>query len=169
MSHNFPPIWISTIDHMDKQAGYARSASFFQKLIGRFDCPKEFPHLKLLWGIQFYSRIPLVYCNYGELKVGDGALDFASKTPKHFGSSVRGHFPKLNFQLDPAQIKSVVEYRYHDPYLSWANLDWVRVRTTEDILGGDFLMCVGGTWPNTIKKQTAHLLSVVQAMSSGKA
>jgi hypothetical protein len=48
--------------------------------------------------------------------------------------------------------------------MKWANVDWVRIQTTEDVLGGDFLMCVGGSWPKTINQQTATLLSAVETM-----
>lgn len=163
MAQVFQPVWLSTVAHMDEHARIAGSASFLQKQLGTFDCPEDFPQLQLMWGILFYTKIPLVYCQYGKLSVGQRTLEFESQTPRTFGSKIRGHFPDLNFQLNPDQIKSVVEYTYPNPYMSWANLNWVRIRTTEDILGGDFLMSMTGYWPNTIRQQTSNLLSAVQA------
>lgn len=167
MAQNFQPIWISTIAHMDEHQRIASSATFFQHMVGRFDCPDSFPQVQLMKGILFYTKIPLVYCLYGELSVGKGMLEFTSQKPRIFGSKVIGHFPPLNFQLKTEQIKSVEPYTYPKPFKQWANLDWVRIQTTEDILGGDFLMCIGGIWPNTIKQQTANLMSAVKDMLVG--
>ncbi|MDF1837139.1 MAG: hypothetical protein P1V35_04670 [Planctomycetota bacterium] len=164
MSQNFRPIWISTIEHLDEHARITASTSFLSKVFGRFNCPKSFPQIQPLFGLFFYMKIPLVHFQSGELSVSKGSLDFQGEPPKVFSYRVSGDFPKVNFHLNPEQIKSVVKYSYPHPYMKWANLEWIRVRTTEAQLGGDFLMCVGGIAPGMIKQQTDNLMSAIQSM-----
>jgi hypothetical protein len=100
---------------MEEHSRITKSASWFRKLLGRFDCPPEFPQINLLGGVLGSAKCPLVYFQYGDVTVEEGALNFSSKRPKSSGGTVSGHFPELQFQLRGEQITSIEAYRFPDP------------------------------------------------------
>lgn len=158
----FQPIWISSVPHLDAMHNIARSATMLNKLFGRFDCPDEFPHVVLFWGLLFFSKCPLVFFQYGELTVEDNSFLFQSKKPRVWGSKIRGAWPPLEFKLNRSQVTEVSFYRYPNPYMEYFNVDWIRVTGTEEVLGGEFLICNGGYRMGSVRAKTVSLFDVLK-------
>ena len=161
-SQTFEPIWISSVSHLDAMHRIARSATMLKKLLGRFDCPDDFPHLVMLWGLLFYTKIPVVFFQYGVLTVEENSFLFQSKKPRVWGSKIGGAWPALEFRLNRAQITEVSSYRYPNPYMQYFNADWVRVTATEEVVGGDFLVCNGGYRMGSIRAKTRRLFDALK-------
>lgn len=138
----FHPVWVSSTNHMDTFADIVYNASGWQKALGLYTMPPSFPHI-----VNFIFRLPVVFFAKGTLSIESETVSFTADSPRTLSSKYRNVQTELNFQLAAGAIKSIERYRHPNPFMEHYNIDWVRVRTREDVLAGDFLLCVGGTGP----------------------
>ena len=72
--------------------------------------------------------------------------------------------------MQPFDIEKLDRYdssEHFENLKSRFNLIWIRIKTKEEILGGDFLMCIGGSGP-FMKKLRNKTDDLYQALVSFK-
>jgi hypothetical protein len=65
----------------------------------------------------------------------------------------------LSFKIRTSDIKSAQLYQHKYAITNYYNIKWIRINCDENLLGGDFLICVGGNGPsmNKITTNTENL------------
>lgn len=165
----FSPVWISSIKHMEafKQI-YNENSKWRKYITGSYRIPEGFPYVKQR--LYFWMKTPIVFFSNGILTVEKDELTFKAKPYKIF----LGIFNKfcnllLNhiIHLKPDDLITIERYKYPEPPLrrigKYHNIEWVRVKTKENIFDGDFLMCAGGKGPfmGKIRKKTDNLYNTL--------
>lgn len=146
----FNSIWISSVEHLDKFAEIANSSNFLQKVIGYYKIPAGFPHIRLM----LIFKMPIVFFGSAEVNIEQNSVSFTPLDFKTFGGKYK-NTQKIQFQLSKTDIQSVERYKPPPVFMKYFMINWVRIRTRHDILGGDFLICVGGSGPLMGKIQSS--------------
>lgn len=149
-------IWISSINHLDAFTEIRINAPLWRKLIGFYEIPDNFPLVKSFYIFGF----PVVFFSEGNLVLEDNNLTYKSFEKKSILLSKYSNLKNdLSFKIKISDIKSIQWYQHKNAFIDYYHIKWIRIRCNENILGGDFLVCVGGNGPfmNKITKNTENL------------
>ncbi len=136
------PIWISSVEHLNKFAEIANGSNFFQKLVGYYKIPAGFPFVRLM----LVLKLPVVFFSSAEINIEESKILF---TPSGF-KTLAGRYENMQpiqFELNRQDIQSIERYEAPPVLMQYYSINWVRIKTKSGILGGDFLLCVGGEGP----------------------
>ncbi len=141
------------------------------------------PFLSFFWGILFifflfsfitgYGQpkgLPVIFFSSGHLKIAKEKISFFAVPYKTFGTQFFNLLTTIDFQMQPSDIEKLDRYdssEHFENMKSRFNLIWIRIKTNEEILGGDFLMCIGGRGP-FMKKLRIKTDDLYQALVSFK-
>lgn len=143
-----------------------------------------FPYLFMLailgiWGARNRNRkknpkIPVHFLASGKLLISDSGLSFTAE-PYIVSRLIYYNLQSnLHFQLDYADIERLERFAPHEEFEGYSGLFsnvWIRIYTREELLGGDFLLVVGGSGVSirSQRKQTneiyQHLNKLIQEYS----
>lgn len=89
---------------------------------------------------------PLHFFSNGTLRIEEGKVTFVAVPFKAFGNRYLNLKSDLEFQMKPSDIVEITRYEPPRlfPFGRQSDIKWIRVTTNESILGGDFLIIVGG-------------------------
>jgi len=152
----FKTVWISSIEHLNRFTEITSSSNIFQKIIGYYKIPAHFPYMRFQLMLVF--KIPIVFFGNTEVNIERNSISFTSLDYKTFFWRYK-NIKQIQFQLNKADIQSIERYKPPSMFLKYYTVDWVRIKTKYSILGGDFLICIGGSGPlmSKIKKSTDDL------------
>ena len=121
------------------------------------------PFFSFLFGIMFIfflfffitgsgqpKGVPVALFSNGHLKIAKEKISFFAVPYKTFGSQFFNLLTTIDFQMQPSDIEKLDRYDSSEHFENMKgrfNLIWIRIKTKEEILGGDFLMCIGGKGP----------------------
>ncbi len=91
--------------------------------------------------------LPLILFSSGHLKIAKEKISFFAVPYKTFGNQFFNLLSTIDFQMQPSDMENLDRYdpsEHFEKLKSRFNLIWIRIKTKEEILGGDFLMCIGG-------------------------
>ncbi len=114
--------------------------------------------------------LPIVLFSSGHLKIAQGKISFFAVPYKTFGNQFFNLLTTIDFQMQPSDIEKLDRYdssEHFENMKSRFKLIWIRIKTKEEILGGDFLMCIGGKGP-FMKKLRNKTDELYQALVSFK-
>jgi len=63
--------------------------------------------------------------------------------------------------MKPEDIKILERFHAASPFMKRFDINFVRIVNSKDLLGGDFLLCVGGWRMGKIPKKTDELFKVL--------
>jgi hypothetical protein len=149
----FHPVWISSLEHLERFVRIYRTARWWEPFVG-YRLPEGTPHLQLL-----YARVPIVYFANGVLEVADGHASFYTVPRTVLGATIRNVRHPWRFILDGSDLRRVEDFRMKSPMFRYFKLPFVHVTTTQPPPLDDLLLCVGGTGfaMSRIRSQT-HIL-----------
>ncbi|MFC2162855.1 hypothetical protein ACFLRF_04165 [Candidatus Altiarchaeota archaeon] len=147
------PSWITTKKHLDSYNKIMENATALDKLLARYGLPKDYPAVKL-----GYGRTPVMFCANGILNITENKITYTSR-PSMFENLEES----LNFQLTNDKIKSI-------RMIEDKTMTWVQVKTSRDVMDGEFLICAGswGASKNIIQVKTNRLYDVLNCMIQSK-
>lgn len=94
--------------------------------------------------IRFFGRLPVIFFSRGTLCVEKEKISFAANQPKLKNLyQLKNVNVNLNFQLKWNKIITIDQYESRDSPSQTYDLKWVRIQTTENVLGGSFLLRFG--------------------------
>lgn len=137
----YSPVWLSSIELLQKYAGILDKASFFQKLRGSYPVPVGFP---LVHPAGKENRTPLGYFAFGSMTINKDRISFDSENPTDRSVVFRHYRRDLSFDLMYTSVVSWEPFKYEGPTGKHAVPLWTRVRTHRDNFLGDFLIGVAG-------------------------
>lgn len=129
--------WISSVNHLDNYTEIIKSSFFLERMFKSYNLPEGFPKAR---------NRPLIYFSRGEITIKKDELVYNSFS--NFNSKVYKNLKEdLSFVLTRSSIKSIEEYSFKEfnKYgLFWRfnTQNWIRIKCNENILGGDFLICI---------------------------
>lgn len=164
----FKPVWVSTVEHVNKLHELYANASSLSRLFGVYDLPEGFPYGHLYWGILPVFKAPLALIASGVVEIDGAELSFRSQPMPIFGSQIHNLRTDLAFHLQANELVSVERYTAASPALSYFNLPFTRVRSQQAGLLSDFLLCVGGTGPfmNKVRARSEEFAVALTALAN---
>ena len=89
------------------------------------------------------NRVPIVIFSSGTLYVEKEKITFNANPIKKGVLQFHNIMKNLEFQLKPDEIETIDLYQNPEAPSKKYNLIWIRISTDENIIGGEFLMCIG--------------------------
>jgi hypothetical protein len=89
------------------------------------------------------NRAPIVFFSSGTLYVEKEKITFNANPIKKGVLQFHNIMKNLEFQLKPDEIETIDRYQHPEAPFKKYNLIWIRISTKENIIGGEFLMCIG--------------------------
>jgi hypothetical protein len=139
----YDKVWISSIKHLEEFKKITDVG--FRKWFGGYKVPKDFPYSVS------EGTPPLVFFSKGKLEIRDYMLEYKSDKWNFLFRNLK----KTNFQLSINDIISIERYKVDAP-IKYFSINWIRIKTKNKILGGDFLICRGtyGIFMRKVRKRT---------------
>lgn len=159
-------VWISSEAHIETLMEVFKNASIVQRTFGTFDIPEGFPRLVMWCGLFSFPRAPLGHFEQGTLTVDSESCSFRATRPYVLGNRVFNVPGTLKFDLDRGLLESIDRYQSPSAYTKYFSIRSVRIKTKQDLLDGDFLLCVGGWRMGRIHQQTDQLFESLQTWVS---
>lgn len=150
-------VWISSVKHLNQFKEISDKANFFQKVIGNYNIPEEFPYVKLT-----LFKVPIVFFSKGELELDNDKINFITDGSDKFLRKYK-NIKRADFSLSTKEIKSLERYQPPAVVAKYFTVNWIRIKSKKELFGGDFLICVGGNGPsmNKIQKDTDNLFNLL--------
>ena len=158
---NIKNIWITSEEHLKKFSDITSKTHLGKTMIKLNRIPKDFPKVKMY----YFLGLPIVFFSKGEITLNDNLFEYkAIKNNIGFLKSYSNLHDELNFKLEYFKVKSIEWYQHPDYFIKYYNIKWIKVICNEEILGGSFLMCVGGMGPSMqgIIKNTEELFEMLK-------
>ena len=143
----FEPVWISTSQHLDRFYQLYASTPMPEKALGIYNLPEGFPHVHMYWGLLPLFRVPVVMVAAGAFRVESDGIQFEAKPFRIFGSRLRNLQTDLHIHLRSDELTSIERYAAPSPVISYYNLPFTCVHSTQAGLASNFLVCAGGAGP----------------------
>ncbi|TVX96260.1 hypothetical protein [Cohnella terricola] len=127
--------WISSIQHLDSFISVAKDSSKLRTT--------KLPKVRAL-----FSFVPIVYFSRGILNVEERSILYNANKPQN--GFFKGYYNlqnDLHFEIDFNEITSIERYKHPNSINDYFNTNWIRIKTSKEILNGDFLVAQHGTGP----------------------
>ncbi|MFL0267412.1 hypothetical protein [Candidatus Clostridium radicumherbarum] len=157
---NIKNIWITSEEHLKKFSDIISKTHLDTKIIKLCKIPKDFPKVR----IYYFLKFPIVFFSKGEITLTENLFEYkAIKNNIRFLKSYSNLNNELNFRLEYLKVKSIEWYQCPDYFIKYYNNKWIKVICNDEVLGGSFLMCVGGIGPSMqgIIKNTDELFKML--------
>ena len=164
----FEPVWISSLEHMQKFIQIDKNASWMQRLLGLYKFPERYPRLRL-FGLP--PGIPIIYFASGKLSVYPKCIRFDSKPQSLFGVSFLYVRRDFSLRIFVRSIISVEEFnvakQFRGKLSGWGQYDfpWTRIQTSENGVPSDLLIGIGGLGPSItdqLRRRNKELFQTLQ-------
>ena len=188
----FYPVWISSVEHVTTYVNGIKSSSSFEKFMGYFDLPDEFPYMKtkkyyggcwifiicvfiyqafflysnitsiifftLLGGLMIILLLSgrhkgsisqhITFFSSGELRIDKSKIFYEAKPFSIIMWEYHNLDMDLSFELSHTDIIELSRFDFHEAFPETIGKrrrrNPVRIRGSDEILGGDFLLFIGG-------------------------
>lgn len=160
----FEPVWISSTEHLDRCDSVWDSASWPQRLLGRYQLPADMPQVI---GPTPSVRVPLVFSAVGRLELEAGELRFRAST-NAFKAPAQWHAlgldDSLRFELSMETIAKVALIRHKPRPMRMFGLDWIHLVGEAEQGSFDILLSMGGlgirAW--TLRSNTRAIFAALE-------
>lgn len=162
----FKPVWMSTVEHLDRLRGLHRETPMWRQALGAYRFPPGFPYLQGLFDFNPFGRVPLSVLRNGELHLGTGRITFVGQPYRIPFMRVVNVPPDGTFDLRVDEVTKVERYDFVAPMPLTPAFPFARLRTTRSGELADFLLSSGGYafQQRRIQKRSIELLEVLQRM-----
>lgn len=117
----FEYVWISSDEHLARFDAMCRQASIFDKLLGRYKIPDNFPYLESHQGMFLPQKMPTVMIANGIGKIDNHRFSFQSK-PFHILGTHASNLLDLDFELEADDLIQVVRAKAESPIMKYYSM-----------------------------------------------